>query len=737
MGTEHSKAPVSAIARGYDNMFPILLVGLIAGLDGIGFAVAVASLLFTGPLQDGLAMGAGASLLCTVILGTLIGLRSGLPNNMAHVQDMGVAVLAVTLSATVATIAGGSSVKVATAFVIIALASAATGLLLVLTGWLKAGRIVKFFPLEVLAGFMAGTGWLLVTGAMSMTTGAEPTLGGWLSLTDGAQFKLLLPTLVFGVVIYVAMARLGHPLALLGLLLAGVAAFYGWLFATGTSVAEAAAAGFLPTISSSASLGLPFPAMIFEADWAAVAANFPTIFTVALLCLFAALMNTSALELATARDVNMDRELKITGYGNLLVAGAGGPPGYSGLAISVLAGKLGANRRGAGLVMAAVVLVGFFYSQAIVAHVPLFVSAGLIFYFGIDLLHDWLIRTRRKYSLREWGVVVLIVMMVAGYGFLEAIVTGFLVATILFAYSYANVPVIRRATTLAALPSTIERALPEAEFIAREGRLVKIIQLQGFLFFGTADKLISTLQDAFTPGSHGIQMAVLDFTHVTSINSASASAIMRLKSLAQQVGLLLLFCGVRTHVASTLRRSGLSFEAREGAALFGTLDQALEHAEMLLLETRNGTIQESSALMARHASVAGSHVFETLLSMMDKKVFKPGEFIIRAGEMADHLHFLERGRATVSAPNNKGQAHHLRTMGAGALLGDVAFALGVRRTADVIALEECTVLSITAEQIRSLEAEQPELALAIHRVVGRALAEKVIAANRMTEHVRG
>lgn len=714
-------------------IMPLVVAGIVAGLDGIGFAVAVASLLFTGALADGLSMGAGAALLCTIIMSALAGWRSSLPVTVSHVQDMGVAVLSVTLGATAATLAAPPEIRIATAFTIIALSTLAAGLLMWMIGRFRAGMVVKFFPLEVLAGFMAGTGWLLLTGGLAMTAGLEPGSALLLGLTDPAALQLALPALGFGVLLYLCMARFSHPLMLLGLLLGAVALFYLWLLTSGRNVAEAAAAGYLPQIDTEASLALPFPAMLWQTDWSTVAGALPGILTAAVLCLFAALMNTSALDMASGGEVDIDREMRLTGGSNLLVACAGGPPGYPGLAISVLAQKLGVRRRGLGLVTALVVLAGFLFSREIVAHVPLFVNAGLIIYFGLDLLQDWLVNTYRRFSLREWCVVVLIVMVVAFSGFLQAIGAGFLVATVLFAWSYAHVPVIRNTATLATLPSSIERSPEDMALISARGAAIKIIQLQGFLFFGTAERLMAPLREAMAQRGSGTDAVVLDLSHVTSLDSASAAAVMRLVAAAGRARLDLLLCGIRPSVQQALERAGMEHRKIQH---FSSLDQALEHVERKILAERPHRDETASQLVLRHGAAIGEGTFARLLARFTSDEIRAGDPIVRAGEWADRLYFLEQGRAVVMLPRQDGGRRRLRTMEAGALLGDVAFALDLPRTADVMAEDDCRVLSISAAEIRAMEHEDPALGIALQRIVSRALAEKVIAANRLTDHMR-
>ena len=67
-------------------------------------------------------------------------------------------------------------------------------------------------------------------------------------------------------------------------------------------------------------------------------------------------------------------------------------------------------------------------------------------------------------------------------------------------------------------------------------------------------------------------------------------------------------------------------------------------------------------------------------------------------------------------------------------MGDVAYSLGGLRTADVKAETQTVTLSMSADAMTKLAESQPELAALFNRLLNRALAEKVMTANRMTEH---
>lgn len=713
----------------------VLVAGSVAGLYGIVAAVAAASLLFAGPLSGGLAAGAGAALLGTVITAALIGWMSGLACNMAQMQSMSFVVLAMTLGSTAATLDAPAATRVATAFMIIALTTAAAGAVLAATGALRAGRIVKFFPLEVLSGFVAGTGWLLLTGAMAMMTGLPPGPGGWLGLAEPSRLLQFLPAVAFGAALVAAMRILRHPFTMLGVIALGIGLFYLWLFIAGQTVADAIRAGYLPRLEPGLPGSLPSPAMLHDVDWPTVAMSLPGVLSVAVLSLLAGLLNISALEHSAGRTADIDRELKIAGLANLLSATAGAPPGNTALATSMLAAKLGVRQRGAGLVAAAAALAALFFAEDMISHVPRYVSAGLLLYFGFSMLKEWLIDTRRRYARREWWVVAAIVLMVASHGFLVAIIAGFLIATVLFAWSYASVPVIRSQTTLDRLPSSHERPPPEAELLAERGSRVTVLRLQGFLFFGTAERLAEPVRRAVRDAAQPALAVILDFTAVNRVDTASAIALARLAKEVAGRDCRLLLCGMGPALAGQLADAGLTIGPGRAAEAAATLDAALEEMENMLLVRFGEESPVRSEALARSPAAEDADM-AMLLALMSARRYAPGQIIIKAGTASDGLGFLADGRVTISMPGDGVPSLHVRSAAAGTLLGDIGFALGSARTADVVAQQPCLVYWITAEEAAELGVRAPCHAAALNRILTRSLARKVSSANRLTDHLR-
>ncbi len=709
----------------------ILSASLIIGLDLVGFAIALASLMFSGALSPWLAMGVTATLASSFLVTLALAGMSQFKTLIGGVQDVGTAVLAATLVTAVSGLSGDA--KPATAFAIIAAATLSTGVLLALTGWLKLGRFVRFFPLEVLAGFLAATGCLLLMGGLAMVGQVGPDFSGMIAMLKQASLPAILPALALAVIITLAMKKYGSPLMLLALLVGSACLFHLWRVVAGLAPSDLVAMGLIPELKAGGDATLALPALFMAIDWPTVLQAAPTLATVAALSLFAALMNMSALEVATGKDIDVDREMKFAGVANVLAAGAAGPPGFAHLSLTLLLGKMKISSRGVGLTAAVIQIICLFFAAQIVAFVPTFVAAGLIIYYGLDLVNDWLVRTRKSFSTREWAVVLLIVIISVFYGFLLAILAGLLIATVLFAYSYANAPVVRKATTLAQLPSTTERAPKAAEKLKSIASAVRIFQLQGFLFFGTSDQVVNQVRKTVSE-SGGLRMVIIDFSRVTEMDSASANAFKRIENLSRSAGFSSIFCGLSPALVATLKRADLVPSEERQIMFSNDLDLALEFAENTLLGEVAG--DELPKSLAQHFATPGlpEHKLEQLFEAMKRIQFAAGETIIHAGTAADDVYFIESGRALVRRRMENGAAKRLRTMLPGAIVGDIAYSLRGKRTAEVVAETDTVTLSMSRSTADRLVRKSPELALVFNRLLNRALAEKVITANRMTEH---
>jgi len=712
-----------------------ILAGVIAGIDTVGFSIALAALMFAGALAGGVGLAASTTLLATAIIALLLAVGSGLRGNLAHAQDIGVAVMAPALAAIAASGTLSPQTSIATAFAIIAAASLATGVLMYLTGRCGFGRMVRFFPQTVIAGFLAGTGWLLVVSGVAVAAGLS--MDGLFDPTAWTVEKLTLvaPVIGFALLMWFLLPRISHPAALAILLIFGVALFHAVLAISGYDMAQAQAAGWLAAAPPTGSLKdlIDMPQLV---DWPTFVAALPLVGIVAALSLLASLMNTSALETVFGEEIDQDRELRITGLANIACGAIAGPPGYSGLGSSLIAHRISPGSRVAGLVMAAVALLGIFTADTLVSTIPVYVTSGLIVYLGADLLRDWLVNTRRRFSPAEWAIVVLIVIAVAVAGFATAVVLGMAIAVALFVFNYARVPVLRRMQTLDRLHSTLDRDPRQVAFLSQTGATVAVYELQGFLFFGTTERLRVLLKTRFADAKlPKLRRLILDFGQVSGFDGAALALIERIAALTRDRGMELVLSRLSADLAAALERSAPDLMVAPHVTRADTLDEAVEAAEQMLLGAADQSVPPDE-IAARYAVLAEDRApLAAYFARLPLERLARGTRVLTEGDPADGLVLLEEGRVTVRRKGSMaGAPLRVRAMAAGSIIGDIGFANRGLRTADVVAETDVVLRRISGESLACLERDNPLLAMAVSRAVMRALAEKVVTANRVAEH---
>ena len=82
-------------------------------------------------------------------------------------------------------------------------------------------------------------------------------------------------------------------------------------------------------------------------------------------------------------------------------------------------------------------------------------------------------------------------------------------------------------------------------------------------------------------------------------------------------------------------------------------------------------------------------------------LFRSGERLIRAGDQADVVYFIAAGEVEVVVNGHKSR------MGPGDFFGEIALLSGQSRSADVIALDFCKLLTLSQRDFRELLRRYP------------------------------
>ena len=94
---------------------------------------------------------------------------------------------------------------------------------------------------------------------------------------------------------------------------------------------------------------------------------------------------------------------------------------------------------------------------------------------------------------------------------------------------------------------------------------------------------------------------------------------------------------------------------------------------------------------------------------------------------------LESGTLRAELETGDGTRIRLRSMRSGVVVGEVGLYMGIPRTADVVAETRSVVLRLSRASMERMEAEEPELAAALHRWLATTLAERLSDSMRAFE----
>jgi SulP family sulfate permease len=259
------------------------------------------------------------------------------------------------------------------------------------------------------------------------------------------------------------------------------------------------------------------------------------------------------------------------------------------------------------------------------------------------------------------------------------------------------------------------------------GEQLYILQLQGFIFFGTANSVNKrVLQRYDDPAFPGPRYVILDFGRVTGLDSTASLSFTRLVQSATARNMQLAISSPSSTIWRQLIQAGLC-DPGDGFKVFSTLDKGVEWYENRLLEMVETAEPDSEpSLSMQLAEVMGDQAaLARLLRYMEKLEVDAGYRLMAKGEPADTLYFIEKGRVTALLTQEDGEPIRLESMSSGHVVGEIGFYLGEQRTADVVADEPSVLYRLSSSQMQEMQTSDPETASALHHLIATLLAERV------------
>ena len=538
-----------------------VLAGLVVGIVALPLALAIAT---------GVAPQHG--LYTAIVAGAIIAILGG-----SRVQVSGPTAAFVVILAPIVTTYGLGGLCLATSM---------AGVILLIMGLARLGRMIEFIPYPVTTGFTAGIGVVIATIQVKDVLGlsiahmpedyihrvgalvdALPTWRWQDALVGAATLAILLgwprltrkvPSPLVAVVVVSAAAWLAHRLWP-GFDVATIASRFTWTLADGTSGTG------IPPLPPHLVLPwtLPGPGgepLVLTLEL--IERLLPSAFAIAMLGAIESLLSAVVADGMTGLKHDPDAELLGQGVGNLVAPFLGGFAATGAIARTATNVRSGGRSPVSALVHALFLLVAVVAVAPLLGYLPMAAMAALLLLVAwnmAELRH--VVKMVRIAPRSDVLVLLACFSLTVIFDMVVAVVAGVLLATILF---------IRRMAEVSSVKLVGEGHGP---LDVPPG--VLLYDIAGPLFFGAAQKAMSAIRTA----GDGVKVALLDLRDVPAmdatglVNLDSAIAELRNRRIA------VVLAGVQDQPLSVLRRGGLA--QAPGVSVHERFEEGLDEARRL------------------------------------------------------------------------------------------------------------------------------------------------------------
>jgi SulP family sulfate permease len=313
--------------------------------------------------------------------------------------------------------------------------------------------------------------------------------------------------------------------------------------------------------------------------WSVIGHQSGSLATLMFISLLSLVLTNNGIELAIDREVDLNKELQAVGMANLAAGVGGGMAGNQALPSTLLVHKMGANHRLAGVFKlipcSAVLILG----SDFLAFFPKPILGSLLLYLGIDLLIQWLYKSRQRLPLSDYLIIILIMGVINAIGFLEGVLVGLFMTVVVFVVNYSRIQATRDTFSGLHLQSRQARSAAESQVLANHGDSIHILQLHGFIFFGRANHLLADVKDRLeTANQPPLKYLILDCHLVSGMDSSAVLNFSKIRKLLNQQQVKLIWVGLTEELKLVLQR-GEALDPEDEHCCWPTLDRGLQWCE--------------------------------------------------------------------------------------------------------------------------------------------------------------
>lgn len=705
--------------------------GLAAMLVALPSAVAFGLIIYSVLGPEYVAQGALAGIIGTIVIGVIAPLFGGAPRLISAPCAPAAAVLAALVADLLSH--GVASDKAMVLLILVALLS---GSLQFVFGIIRGGRLIKYIPYPVVAGYLSGVGVLIFLSQVPKLFGIARGTGTSLftDLTTTALWQI--PSLTVGIITMMVMVlapkitrSIPAPiLALAGGLLAyfglGMSLYPELLTLTDNRlvIGQIGGSGFSLTGITDRWSGL---ASLTAADVHLIL--IPAI-TLAVLLSIDTLKTCVIVDALTRSRHNSNKELIGQSFGNLASAVAGGMPGAGTMGATLININSGGKTRLSGILEGVFALITFLLLGNFIAWVPIAALAGILIVVAYRMVDPNILHLiKQKSTVFDFVVVAAVIVTAVAYNLIAASGVGLGLAILLFLREQIRGSVVRRKTYGNQTFSKKRRLPEEVAVLEQKGEQTVICELQGSLFFGTTDQLFTELETDLKTKKY----LILDMRRVQSVDFTATHLLDQIGARLVDHNGTLIFSHLPPNLPtgqdlqSYFDQVGLVKPTRN-VRIFNEIDDALEWTEDRTLEEA-GLLQTGTPApldLSEINLVKGfdAETLQALASCAEERSYQTGQLIFKHGDVGDEVFLIRRGTVRIVLPLAGGREHHLVTFGRGDFFGDMAFIDSAARSANAVASVPTDLYVISRAKFDTVAKAYPQMDKKVFFRLARALA---------------
>jgi SulP family sulfate permease len=717
--------------------------GLAAMLVALPSAIAFGVTIFSPLGGDYAAQGAVAGILGTMALGLLASSLGGTDRLITAPCAPAAALLA---ALTINLAQRGTAPE--TSILMLMLIGLTAGALQIGIGLSGIGRLIKYIPYPVVSGYLSAVGLTIIGGQLPRVLGADQNMGLGAALRHPEAWhwqSLLVGCAVIAAMVGVPRLTRVAPPAIIALLV-GILVYFGLGFVDDSLWRLEGNAFVVGPLSLTDGHLLDAVTRNLGALRAwnpqLLAEIFLPALSLAALLSIDTLKTCVVLDALTCSHHNPNREMIGQGLGNIGSALLGGIPGSGTMGASLVNVTSGAQTRRSGVIEGGLALLALLLVSSLVAWVPIATLGALLLVVGYRMI-DWhSLEFFRTASTRFDFLVILTVIGVAlTVNLVAASGAGIVLAVVLYLREQTRSTVLRRKIDGGEMFSRVVRHEHELEILIRQGSKTVIVELQGSLFFGTADQLYRALEPEIGPRTY----VILNMRRVQSLDLTATHVLEQIKDRLEAVGAYLIFTEIPRGLPSGLkmkrylREVGLVRDT-EKAMAFRQLDEALEwiEAELLRAELHFAEDDDPPLDLAGLETLLGwkPGTLTALEPIVETRQYRAGKKVLKHGASDDELLFIRSGTVRVVLPLHKKEAWHVGTFGRGDFVGEMGFLDSARRSAEAVAITDTECFVLSRRRFNEFAGEHSQAAAYIFEGIASLLAMRLRFMNKELRALR-